>query len=245
MAEGDTTNAGGEGNQAAGGAASSGAAAAGAAAGAASPGAAAAAGDGKTASEAAGGKAADNSASAAAGDGKAGAAAGDGKTGQGDGKAAAGADAPIDYSTIKMPEGMTADAVFNDAVKIFGENKIAPDVAQKLIDFTADRDKQLVKAVNDGNQAAWTKMRGEWKADTEKNVSEADRGDAKKAAEKLFDKNTAEIIERYGLTDHRGFVEAMVKVGKAIKDDTFVNGNAAGAQARDARSLYPKSNMNP
>lgn len=155
--------------------------------------------------------------------------------------------APIDYAkTLKLPEGMKADAVFEGAAKLFGEHKLSSETAQALIDFTADRDKQIVKAVNDGNTEAWTKMRGEWKADTEKNVSAEDRGFAKEAAIKVFDKKTAELIESYGLTDHRGFVEALVKVSKAIKDDTFVQGNAAANGAgSDARKMFPNSNMNP
>lgn len=182
--------------------------------------------------------------------------AGDGDKGAGDDKGKGdagkdggdkGADAPIDYTALKMPEGIKADdPVLADALKLFGEKKITPEVAQDLINFTAERDKLLMKGVNDANTAAWTKMRGEWKADTEKNVTAEDRGVAKQAAEKVFDKKTAEMIEAYGLTDHRGFVEAMVKIGKAIKDENFVAGNAAAnGAASDARKHFPNSNMNP
>lgn len=163
-------------------------------------------------------------------------------------KAADGkADAPTDYKALKMPEGIKADdPVLADAFKLFGEHKLTPDAAQALVDFTAERDKTLVKAVNDGQTEAWTKMRGEWKADTEKNVTAEDRGSAKQFAQKLFDKKTADMLEAYGLTDHRGFVEAMVKAGKAIKDDNFVTGNAgANGAGSDARKLFPNSNMNP
>lgn len=157
------------------------------------------------------------------------------------------ANAPIDYKGLKLPEGQKVDdPVFGEALKLFGDNKISAETAQKLLDFTVTRDQQLVKAVNDANTENWTKMRGEWKADTEKNVSAEDRGSAKQFAEKLFDKKTAEMLEAYGLTDHRGFVEAMVKAGKAIKDDTLVTGNAAvNGAGSDARAHFPKSNMNP
>src|SRR5688572_27972359 len=62
------------------------------------------------------------------------------------------AEAPADYTNLALPEGYKADdPVFADAVKLFGDQKIAPDVAQKLIDFTVERDKAIAKAVNDSS----------------------------------------------------------------------------------------------
>ena len=70
-------------------------------------------------------------------------------------------DAPADYTTLKMPEGYkTDDPAFAEAVKLFGTEKIAPEVAQKLLDFTVERDKALGKAIADNNAAAFAKTRG-------------------------------------------------------------------------------------
>lgn len=156
------------------------------------------------------------------------------------------AEAPIDYGTLKFAEGYKADdPVFADAVKMFGDNKIAPDVAQKLMDFTVERDKAIAKAVNDSNAAGWQKQRDGWKAETAKTVSAEDLGHAKTAAEKLFEPQALKYLEGMGMLDYPGFVQAMVKISKAIKDDTFVTGNAGSNGVRDARSFYPNSNMNP
>lgn len=162
--------------------------------------------------------------------------------------AAAAAAAPADYSKLTMPEGYKVDpkdAVFGEAIKIFGDNKIAPDVAQKLLDFTVTRDKALAQAINDNNALQWKKQSDDWKTATEKKFSAEDLGAAKATLAKVFDKDTAAYLDGLKFTNHPGFVEAMVKISKAISDDTWVTGNAANGAARTAQALYPKSNMNP
>ena len=155
-------------------------------------------------------------------------------------------DAPADYTTLKMPEGYkTDDPAFAEAVKLFGTEKIAPEVAQKLLDFTVERDKALGKAIADNNAAAFAKTRGEWKAEAAKTHSAEDLGVAKTALAAIYDAKTLAFLESWGLTDHPGFIAGAVKVGKAIKDDTFVAGNAGnGSGGRDPKSLYPNSPMN-
>ena len=53
------------------------------------------------------------------------------------------------------------------------------------------------------------------------------------------------MLELFGVTNRAGFIKALAKVGKAIKDDAFVPGNAAVNGDRDARAHFPNSNMNP
>lgn len=156
------------------------------------------------------------------------------------------ADTPVDYGTLKLPDGYkTDDPVFADAVKMFGEQKLSTEQAQKLIDFTVERDKSIAKAVNDSNATAWGKQRDTWKAETAKQNSAEALGFAKTAFTKVFDAETAKYLEALGFTDHPGFVRGMVAIFKAIKDDTWVSGNAVVNGAGDARRLFPKSNMNP
>jgi len=155
-------------------------------------------------------------------------------------------DAPADYTVLKLPEGYkTDDLVFAEAVKLFEGDKLTPEQAQRYLDFTVERDKSIAKAVNDANAEAFKKTQGEWKAAAEKQHSAEDLGIAKTAMSTIFDKETLTLLESWGLTNHPGVIAGAVKVGKAIKDDTFVSGNAAiGNGGRDAKSLYPNSNMN-
>lgn len=157
-------------------------------------------------------------------------------------------DAPVDYAGLKLPEGWkpaAEDPIFGEALKMFGDNKIAPEVAQQFIDFTVKRDQALAKAVNDGNVTSWAKQADGWKAETAKKFSAEDLGTAKTAFAKVFDAETAKYLEGLRYTDHPGVVAGMLKIGKAIKDDTFVAGNAANGAASDARKAFPNSNMNP
>lgn len=156
------------------------------------------------------------------------------------------ADDPADYTTLKLPEGYKADdPVFADAVKLFEGEKISPAQAQKLLDFTVERDKAMVKAVQDQSAAQWAKQTGEWKATAAKEFDEAALGDAKTALAQVFDKETVTYLESMGFTNHPGLIRGMVKVSKAIKDDTWVSGNAGQVNGSDARKAFPNSNMNP
>lgn len=165
-----------------------------------------------------------------------------------DAKGKQGDDAPADFSGLKLPEGYSndpKDPVFGEALKLFGDHKIAPDVAQKLIDLTVNRDKAMATALNEQNAKSWTKQVDGWKEASAKEFSEEDLGGARTALPQLFDKETAAWLEGLGLTNHPGFIRGLVKVSKAIKDDTFVPGNAGRANgSADARRMYPNSNMN-
>ena len=156
------------------------------------------------------------------------------------------ADAPADYTALKLPDGYKPDdPVFADAVKLFEGEKIAPEVAQKLIDFTVERDKAIAKAVNDQSAAQWTKQTGEWRATSEKEFTAEALGDAKTALAQVFDKETVAYLEGLGFTNHPGLIRGMVKVSQAIKDDTFVSGNAGrGNGALDPKSFYPNTQHN-
>lgn len=156
------------------------------------------------------------------------------------------ADAPADYTALKLPEGYKADdPVFADAIKLFEGEKISPEQAQKLIDFTVERDKAIAKAVNDQSAANWTKQTGEWRATSEKEFTADQLGDAKTALAQVFDKETVAYLEGLGFTNHPGLIRGMVKVSQAIKDDTFVTGNAGrGNGALDPKALYPNSQHN-
>ena len=158
----------------------------------------------------------------------------------------AAAQTPVDYSGLSLPEGYrAADPVFADAVKLFDAEKIAPETAQRLIDFTIERDKEIARAVSDHSAATWTKQTAEWRTTSEKEFSPEALGEARTALARVFDRQTIDYLEGLGFTNHPGLIRGMVKVARSIKDDTFVGGNAAqGNGAMDPKSLYPNSQHN-
>lgn len=154
--------------------------------------------------------------------------------------------APADYSGLTLPEGYRADdPVFAEAVKLFDSEKIAPETAQRLIDYTVNRDKEIARAVNDHSVASWTRQTTEWRATSEKEFSPEALGNARTALAQVFDRQTIDYLESLGFTNHPGLIRGMVKVANTIKDDSFVGGNAGrGSGAMDPKSLYPNSQHN-
>lgn len=163
-------------------------------------------------------------------------------------EAAAGAEAeaPVDYSGLRLPDGYRADdPVFGEAMALFEGEKIAPAVAQKLIDFTVERDKEIARAVNDHAASSWTKQTTEWRATSEKEFSPEALGNARTALAQVFDRQTIAYLEGLGFTNHPGLIRGMVKVSQAIRDDSFVGGNAGrGNGTMDPKALYPNSQHN-
>lgn len=158
----------------------------------------------------------------------------------------AAAQTPVDYSGLSLPDGYRADdPVFADAMKLFDAENIPPDTAQRLIDFTVSRDREIARAVNEQSAASWTKQTGEWRANSEKEFSPEALGEARAALARVFDRQTIDYLEGLGFTNHPGLIRGMVKVARSIKDDSFVAGNAGrGSGAPDPRSLYPNSQHN-
>jgi len=163
-----------------------------------------------------------------------------------DGAAEAAVNTPLDYSGLSLPEGYRAeDPVFADAMKLFDAERIAPETAQKLIDFTVRRDREIARAVNEQSAASWTKQTGEWRASSVMEFSPEALGEARAALSRVFDRQTIDYLEGLGFTNHPGLIRGMVKVARSIKDDSFVSGNAGrGSGAPDPRSLYPNSQHN-
>jgi hypothetical protein len=158
----------------------------------------------------------------------------------------AGAQTPVGYLGLSLPEGYRSDdPVFADAVKLFDAEQIAPETAQRLIDFTIERDKEIARAVSDHSSATWMKQTTEWRAISEKEFSPEALGEARAALSRVFDRQTIDYLEGLGFTNHPGLIRGMVKVARSIKDDSFVGGNAGrGNGALDPKSLYPNSQHN-
>jgi hypothetical protein len=180
----------------------------------------------------------------------------DGEQGKADaakdqGKADAKADAPqepapVDYGAAikaaKMPEGFTLDdARATQAAEFFKNNNVPADKVQDYIDFYASN----LKANAEANGKAFAEQVNGWRAESEKSFTAEERGAAKEALLKVFSKEDAEVMEAFGLTNRSGIIKSLLKMSKAIKDDTFVPGNAGGSGVRDARTQFPNSNMNP
>jgi hypothetical protein len=163
----------------------------------------------------------------------------------GDGKAADAVDYGKAIAEVKLPEGVVMDdATAKAGAELFGKHKLSAEAVKDLTALYANQ----IKAGQDASAAAFAGQVGKWK---EASMADKDIGGkeglaaAKQAAARFVDPDTLKLLEHFGLMDHPGSIKAWLKVGKAIKDDGYVPGGAAVNGSRDARALFPKSNMNP
>ena len=66
---------------------------------------------------------------------------------------------------------------------------------------------------------------------------------AKKALETFGTPELRTLLNESGMGNNPEVIRAFYRVGKAISEDKFVSGKATPADANDARSLYPNSNL--
>jgi hypothetical protein len=164
----------------------------------------------------------------------------------------AGADAgqpgvgPVDYGKVitdaLMPEGVALDpALAKAGGELLARHNIPTEAAKDLASFFARQQ----KAGAEGNARAFADQVGAWRAQSEKATTPEERGTAKEAALRIFGRDELAVLDLFGVTNRAGFIKALSKVGKAMRDDPFVPGNAVVSGGRDARSHFPNSNMNP
>lgn len=153
---------------------------------------------------------------------------------------------PVDYdrliSDAVAPEGVTLDPELTRAgSELLARHGIPAEAAKDLAGFFARQQ----KAGAEGNARAFAEQVGAWRAQSEKRTTAEERGIAKDAALRLFGREELAVLDLFGVTNRAGFIKALAKAGKAMRDDAYVPGNAAVNGTRDARAHFPNSNMNP
>ena len=142
------------------------------------------------------------------------------------------------------PEGVTLDeSVMGSLSEVAKELNLSQDAAQKLVD-------KMAPAMAQRQAAQVQAMQAEWR---ESSSGDAEFGGAKLAenmavAKKALDAFATpefrQLLEQTGMGNHPEVIRTFYRAGKAISEDGLVSGSAPKAP-RDARSLFPASNMNP
>lgn len=151
---------------------------------------------------------------------------------------------PVDYKAafaeVKLPDGMALDEkVTGAAAEIFGKHKFSAEAAKELTSFFVSQQ----QAAAQQNVQAWQKLQGDWAAGVEadKAITPELKADAKTVFG-AFSKESRELLEGYGMTNFGPLIKDLARFSGAIKDDSFVRGDAGGRGANgDARKLYPNS----
>lgn len=145
-----------------------------------------------------------------------------------------GAEAPVAYD-FKLPEGVELDTAVADEFKtVAADLKLAPESAQKVVDFYAKLQAQsaerFVKQVETwGEQVRADKEIGGAKLDENLAV-------ARKAVDTFGSDELKSLLNSTGMGNHPEVVKMMVKIGQAISEDKIVRGGPA-AQPKDAASI--------
>jgi hypothetical protein len=160
--------------------------------------------------------------------------------------AAAAAPEPIVYQEFKLPEGMTADA---EGLASFKEAaaglKLSQEQAQQLVGLYAARQAAAAEAA----QAAQVALTQSWaeatKADAECGGPKLDAAVAH--AQRALDRFGTPALRatlRDGLGNHPEIIRVFSRIGAALGESEFVQGNGAAAPPVSvAKRLYPT--MNP
>lgn len=168
-------------------------------------------------------------------------------TDKADGEKPAGA--PEQYEPFKLPDGVTIDPADSEALQAYAkEHNLSQESAQKLADLGAKQAQTFVSKLQEAQEARNT----EWA-----NASKADKefgGDKLKenlAVAKTFldahgTPELRQFLDASGLGNHPELIRLMVRAGKAISEDTAVQGGNPGTTGSVdiATALYGNSTPN-
>lgn len=149
-----------------------------------------------------------------------------------------GTSPPADYSALAVPEGVPADAEGLAAFKaLAAENGIAPDLAQKLVAFQAERTRAAVEQ----HAATIQKWAGEAQADREFGGADFARnaGIARDALKAFATPALVAVLDQSGLGNHPELIRAFYRVGKAMAEDGRIVSAAGTSRRTSLDALYP------
>jgi hypothetical protein len=167
---------------------------------------------------------------------------GDGK----DGEADKAAGAPEKYEPFKLPDGVVIDAQDSEALQAYAkENNLSQDAAQKIADLGAKQAEKFVTKLQEAQEARNTEWANAAKADKEFGGDKLveNLAVAKTFLDSFGSPELNTFLVSSGLGNHPEVIRLMVKAGKAISEDTAVQGgNPATAPTKDiATALYGNS----
>ena len=150
--------------------------------------------------------------------------------------------APEKYE-FEMPEGVEFNQEsFDKFEPLFRDLDLTQEQAQKLV--TAQTEWQTQANENYVNE--WAKTQEKWvgdlKADTEFGGANFDNNVsvAKQAMERFGSDELKQALNETGMGNHPEIIKVFHRVGSAIAEDTFSNGDSGHGKP----TLYPNSNMN-
>ena len=153
--------------------------------------------------------------------------------------------APEAYEDFTVPEGVELDpevtAKFKDVAK---ELNLPQEAAQKVTELGVELAQKWAAQQTETTEA----ILAEWKTatETDKEIGgdtlPANLAVAKQALDKFGTPELRSMLDEYRMGDHPEVIRFMVRVGKAISEDTFVGGGTATPPRDRAKTLFPDMN---
>jgi hypothetical protein len=159
--------------------------------------------------------------------------------------------APDKYADFKLPDGVTLDASEVTDLQTYAKtNNLTQEQAQAVLDRTLKTRSDTEASVVAKQAEALKTMSTEWKATTQADKEiggdalQANLATAVKARDAFGSPALIQILNDSGMGNHPEVVRFFVKVGKAMSEDKFVQGNAnsgtaANPDAARAARMYP------
>jgi hypothetical protein len=151
-----------------------------------------------------------------------------------------------DYSAIVSAEHLP---VFAPALAKMEKAELPDDFRKEILAEMVGTHQELAKEVRTAivkeNEAQWGQAAVTWRAETDKKFTPAEQGQARQALLRVFDKPTIDYLEKVKFTDNPALVGAMVRVAKAIADDTWVTGGPASSRDDGAETTATPAGTSP
>lgn len=142
---------------------------------------------------------------------------------------------------IKLPEGIEMDEAAMEVFEpLFKEHKLTNEQAQKFADAYIELRKNEMKAYSEQIE----KWKSEAKNDPEYGGRQLKENlaVAQKAMNEVFSEKTIALLDSVGFTSHPELIRDLVKLGKRMSDDTWVDG-AGSKKGGDDSHLTPEQKL--
>jgi hypothetical protein len=131
--------------------------------------------------------------------------------------------------------------MFDSFKSLAKEMNLTQEGAQKLVDLQTQNAVAQAKAMQD----SFNKIKEEWTTESLKTLGPEYKRElavAAKAMDRFGTPELRQLLADTGVGNHKEMINLLIKAGKAISEDNFVDGSPRSAAASPASVMYPSKN---
>jgi hypothetical protein len=147
--------------------------------------------------------------------------------------------AAVEFTDFKLPDGMEPNKPMFDEFKAIAKDlKLNQEQAQKLVDVQAKYIQAQDKLAQDNFEATKKQLKDEAIKALGPNYQK-ELSYAAKAIERFGGPELRTLLDQTGFGNHKDVINFFIKAGKAISEDTFVEGEKQKATKTDGEIFFP------